>query len=69
MFFEDLEDITEEELEQIGYNIEPEFKIEEIQKPGKRLTKIDKKYFVEYKTKCLTFGNREFTRKTISGFL
>ena len=69
MFFEDLEDITEEELEQIGYNIEPEFKLEEIQKPGKRLTKIDKKYFAEYKTKSLTFGNREFARKTISGFL
>ena len=69
MFFEDLEDITEEQLEEIADKLEPEFKIEEIQKPGKRLTEIDRKYFEEYKlTKNNTIGNREFGRKTVSGF-
>ena len=69
MFFEDLEDITEEQLEEIADKLEPEFKIEEVQKPGKRLTEIDRKYFEEYKfTKSNTVGNREFGRKTVSGF-
>ena len=50
-FFNDLEDITEEELENIADNIEPEYKLEESKKLKKRLTKIDKKYFEKYKVK------------------
>ena len=48
-FFEDLEDIKEEELEEIANNIEPEFKIKECKNQRKRLTKIDEKYFEKYK--------------------
>ena len=69
MFFEDLEDLTEEQLEEIADKLEPEFKIEEVQRLGKRPTEIDRKYFEEYKlTKNNTIGNREFGRKTVSGF-
>jgi hypothetical protein len=50
-FFNDLEDITEEELENIADNIEPEYKLEESKKLKKRPTKIDKKYFEKYKVK------------------
>ena len=48
-FFENLEDIKEEELENIANNIEPEFKIKEYKNQRKRLTKIDEKYFLKYK--------------------
>ena len=49
-FFNDLEDITEEKLEEIGNNIEPQFKYEPTKKK-KRRTNIDKKYFAKYKNK------------------
>ena len=49
-FFNDLEDITEEKLEEIGNNIEPQFKYEPTNKK-KRRTNIDKKYFAKYKNK------------------
>ena len=42
-FFENLEEIKEEELENIANNIEPEFKYKN--QEVKRLTNIDKKYF------------------------
>ena len=71
MFLEDLEDLTEEQLEEKANKLEPEFKIEDIQKPGKRPTNIDIKYFQKYKNK---FKNSNFRcnnniigRKTISG--
>ena len=70
MFFEDLEDITEEKLEELANNLEPQFKIREIQKPGKRPTNIDKKYFEEYKDKFASpfSGNIKdnYIRRTIS---
>ena len=69
-FFEDLEDITEEKLEEIANKIEPDFTIEEIQKPGKRPTNIDEKYFKEYKNQqsnIMTVGT--FNRRTRSGIL
>ena len=69
-FFEDLEDITEEKLEEIANKIEPDFTIEEIQRPGKRLTSIDEKYFEEYKSQqsnIMSVGT--FNRRTVSGFL
>jgi hypothetical protein len=50
-FLNDLEDITEEELEKIADNVEPENKLKESKKVKKRLTKIDIKYFVQYKEK------------------
>ena len=43
-FFNYLEDITEEKLDEISSNLEPEFKFEE-ESLKKRLTNIDKKYF------------------------
>ena len=46
MFFEDLEDITEERLEEMANKLEPEFEGQPI--PGKHLTSIDKKYFEKY---------------------
>jgi hypothetical protein len=49
-FFNDLEDITEEQLEEIGNNIEPQFKYE-ITNKKKRRTNIDKKYFEKNKNK------------------
>ena len=49
-FFNDLEDITEEKLEEIGNNIEPQFKYEQTN-IKKRRTNIDKKYFAKYKNK------------------
>ena len=49
-FFNDLEDITEEQLEEIGNNIEPQFKYE-ITNKKKRRTNIDKKYFEKNKSK------------------
>ena len=69
-FFEDLEDITEEKLEEIANKIEPDFTIEEIQKSGKRPTSIDEKYFEEYKyqqSNIMSVGT--FSRRTISGIL
>ena len=45
-FFNDLENITEEELDKIASNLEPEFKLDG-GSTKKRLTKIDIKYFVK----------------------
>ena len=45
-FFEFLEDKTEEELEKIANQLEPVFKIRNIQQRDKRITEIDKKYFI-----------------------
>ena len=53
-FFENLENISEEELEKIANNIEPEFKFEKIE--TKRLTNIDKKYFRKKLEKRGTFS-------------
>ena len=50
-FFNDLEDMTEEELEKIADNVEPENKLQESKKVKKRLTNIDIKYFDQYKEK------------------
>ena len=50
-FFNDLNDITEEELETIANDLEPEFKLEVKQKKKKRPTNIDEKYFFKYKSK------------------
>ena len=50
-FFNDLEDMTEEELEKIAENVEPENKLQESKKVKKRLTNIDIKYFDQYKEK------------------
>ena len=44
-FFQDLEILSEEELENIASNVEPEYKFDKNE--VKRLTNIDKKYFVE----------------------
>ena len=69
MFFEDLEDITEEQLEEIANKLEPEFKMADIQKPGKRLNNIDIKYFEKYKIKSSLSANirDNYGRNTISG--
>ena len=48
-FFEELEDISEEKLEEMANKLEPEFTLDDIQKPGKRLTNIDRIYFEDYK--------------------
>ena len=45
-FFENLESKSEEELENIANQLEPEFKLREKQLKEKRLTQIDNKYFV-----------------------
>ena len=68
MFFEDLEDITEEQLEEIANKLEPEFKMADIQRPGKRPTNIDIKYFEKYKTKSSFCGNirNSYGRNTIA---
>ncbi len=70
MFFDDLEDISEEKLDEMANNLEPEFKMREIPKSGKRLTNIDKKYFEEYKYQYISSftGNIKdnFPRRTIS---
>ena len=44
-FFQDLEMLSEEELENIASNVEPEYKFDKNE--VKRLTNIDKKYFAE----------------------
>ena len=49
-FFNDLEVITEEQLEEKGNNLEPQFKYEPTDKK-RRKTNIDKKYFAKYKIK------------------
>ena len=49
-FFNYLEDITEEKLDEISSNLEPEFKFEE-ESLKKRLTNIDKKYFFKNNNK------------------
>ena len=48
-FFEELEDISEEALEEMANKLEPEFILDDIQKPGKRPTTIDKIFFEDYK--------------------
>ena len=45
-FFEFLEDKPEEELENTANQLEPIFKIRNIQQRDKRITEIDKKYFI-----------------------
>jgi hypothetical protein len=47
-FLEELEDITEEQLEEMANKLEPEFKLEGSPKPTKRLTSTDKKFFEKY---------------------
>ena len=48
LFLEDLEDITEQQLEEMANKLEPEFKLDGSPKPTKRLTNTDKKYFEKY---------------------
>jgi len=50
-FLEELDDITEEQLEEMANKLEPEFKIDGGPKPTKRLTSTDKKYFEIYKNR------------------
>ena len=45
-FFENLENLKESDLEELANNLEPVFKLEKPQKKNKRLTTIDKKYFM-----------------------
>ena len=47
-FLEELEDITEQQLEEMANKLEPEFKMEGTPKPTKRLTSTDKKFFEKY---------------------
>jgi hypothetical protein len=47
-FLEELEDITEQQLEEMANKLEPEFKMEGTPKPTKRLTNTDKKFFEKY---------------------
>ena len=46
-FFDNLEIIKEEDLEMIANKLEPKFILNEKQKKGKRMTKLDKKYFID----------------------
>ena len=56
-FFDNLEIISEEELEKIANNVEPEFKYDK--KGDKRLTNIDKKCFNNIpKKRCTIAGTR-----------
>lgn len=56
-FFDNLEIISEEELEKIANNVEPEFKYDKI--GDKRLTNIDKKCFNNIpKKRCTIAGTR-----------
>ena len=70
LFFEHLNDISEEQLEEMANKLEPEFK-NGTPKSGKRLTTIDKEYFSKYSKRQsatnlgLTFMSE---RKTISIF-
>ena len=66
-FFDDLEDLKEEELEKIANNIEPEFKMEK--EVEKRLTNIDRKYFERYKkSEVINMrGSYMQERKTVVG--
>ena len=48
-FFEDLEMNTEENLESIANQVEPNFTLNDGKKEFKRMTKIDEKYFNQYK--------------------
>ena len=65
-FFQDLEILNEEELENIASNVEPEYKFDKNE--VKRLTNIDKKYFVEKnilkKRTTITGTNPFFGKKT-----
>ena len=65
-FFQDLEILSEEELENIASNVEPEYKFDKNE--VKRLTNIDKKYFVEKnilkKRTTIAGTNHFFGKKT-----
>ena len=67
-FLENLQDISEGQLEEMANKLEPEFKLDKIPKPGKRPTNIDHQYFAKY-AKSLS-GNVDYInplgRKTIS---
>ena len=41
-----MENLKESDLEELANNLEPVFKLEKPQKKNKRLTTIDKKYFM-----------------------
>ena len=66
-FFDDLEELKEEDLEEIANNIEPEFKMEK--EVEKRLTNIDRKYFERYKKSEVinVRGSYMAERKTVVG--
>ena len=66
-FFQDLEILSEEELENIASNVEPEYKFDKNE--VKRLTNIDKKYFVEkniLKKRTTIAGTNPFFGKKIN---
>ena len=50
-FFDNLEELKESELEELANNLEPEFKLSSTKKKEKRLTNIDKKYFLDSNVK------------------
>jgi hypothetical protein len=62
-FFDNLEGKTEAELEKIANKLEPEFKLAKIQQKEKRLTQIDKKYFlIESKRASCILNNTKTMR-------
>ena len=72
-FLEHLEDKTEEELEYMANLLEPEFKIKDLPKSGKRPTNIDLKYLWKYakyskRQSVMNLGRESFMsgRKSIS---
>jgi hypothetical protein len=72
-FLEHLEDKTEEELENMANQLEPEFKIKDLPKSGKRPTNIDLTYLFKYakfskRQSVMNLGRESFMqgRKTIS---
>jgi hypothetical protein len=72
-FLEHLEDKTEEELENMANQLEPEFKIKDLPKSGKRPTNIDLTYLWKYakfskRQSVMNLGRESFMqgRKTIS---
>ena len=50
-FFDNLEELKETELEEIANKLEPEFKLGAYKKREKRLTNIDKAYFMDANVK------------------
>ena len=66
-FFENLENLKENDLEALAEKLEPVFKLSKTQNKAKRLTEIDKKYFIGHdKRQSAILTNNNFIKEMVA---